>query len=421
MSSFALAAAGLAAALVASLLVSWYRLASIDAGSGQRESLNIDLYGEHLAELEAALAGGQIDVDRFGQLKSELDRRLLADIPDEGGSRVGYADTRSSWIMVAGILALPLAALLLYQQLGAGSAIGVMTLLDALSEEPAGERRDAMVVELIDQLESTGVGKSEDGFRSMLANYYLSLGRAPEAVELLEQLSEHYPDDGELLGLLFRARYSVAEGQVGDDLRELARRALQLAPTQTGLLGVLGMESFRRGDYQSAVDYWVSLLAQLPSDSEQATLVRDGIDRARMQLGTAPPLQVEQAAEQIDPPQGVAVALAVSVSLDTAVEVDPADTVFVFARAVGGPPMPLAVARFRVDELPLQVTLDDSMAMSPAMRLSSFQQVRVVARISRHGGPEARIGDFEGQSGPLELAPGTQPVKVIIDREVVES
>ena len=76
----------------------------------------------------------------------------------------------------------------------------------------------------------------------------------------------------------------------------------------------------------------------------------------------------------------------------------PEDTVFIFARAVEGPPMPLAVQRVKVRELPVAFALDDSMAMAPGMSLSAHPRVVVVARVSRTGSPAAQPGDLQGAS-----------------------
>ena len=79
----------------------------------------------------------------------------------------------------------------------------------------------------------------------------------------------------------------------------------------------------------------------------------------------------------------------------------PTDTVFVYARAAEGPRMPLAILRYQVKDLPLSFKLDDSTAMSPAMRLSLHQKVVITARISKGGQAVPAAGDMTGQSPPI--------------------
>lgn len=110
-------------------------------------------------------------------------------------------------------------------------------------------------------------------------------------------------------------------------------------------------------------------------------------------------------------------ALQVEVSLAEPLwrEADVNHSLFIYAKAASGPPMPLAVKRLKVADLPVTVTLDDSLAMTPEMRLSNFPQVIVGARISASGQASPQRGDLEGETGPL--APADQPaVKVLIDR-----
>lgn len=103
----------------------------------------------------------------------------------------------------------------------------------------------------------------------------------------------------------------------------------------------------------------------------------------------------------------------VSLSPALAGKVSPTDTVFILARAAQGPRMPLAVFRKQVKDLPLQFTLDDSMAMQPQMKLSGFDQVIVAARVSKSGTAMSQPGDFEGLSAVIK--PGTTGLNIVID------
>jgi cytochrome c-type biogenesis protein CcmH len=98
-------------------------------------------------------------------------------------------------------------------------------------------------------------------------------------------------------------------------------------------------------------------------------------------------------------------------------EAGPEDTLFIFAKAVDGPPMPLAVVRKKVSDLPVEVILDDSLAMMPSMKLSLFDQVQVNARISKTGNAIAQSGDYIGESSTIE-EDRADPVSIVIDKQL---
>lgn len=93
----------------------------------------------------------------------------------------------------------------------------------------------------------------------------------------------------------------------------------------------------------------------------------------------------------------------------------PEQVVFIFAKAVNGPRAPLAAVKTRVGDLPLTVTLDDSKALTPRFRLSSFKNVEVSARVSQSGKAMRGRGDLEGISPQVTLGAEAKPVKVVID------
>ncbi len=97
-------------------------------------------------------------------------------------------------------------------------------------------------------------------------------------------------------------------------------------------------------------------------------------------------------------------------------KISPDDTLYILARAAHGPRMPLAVFKTKADVLPFVYVLNDSMAMSPQMKLSDFDQVVVVARISKSGDPMPQPGDLEAVSKVVK--PGTKGIDLTIDTVV---
>ena len=134
---------------------------------------------------------------------------------------------------------------------------------------------------------------------------------------------------------------------------------------------------------------------------------------------TAPSTQTTQTANSTQPtsPANSAQAIEVNVSItpDLLAKTSSEQTIFIYAQALNGPPMPIAVARKKVSELPLVVTLDDSMAMMPTRKLSSFDQVRIAARISQSGSALPATGDLQGKVEPVNTAT-TRSVSVVIDQ-----
>lgn len=96
----------------------------------------------------------------------------------------------------------------------------------------------------------------------------------------------------------------------------------------------------------------------------------------------------------------------------------PGQTVFVFAKATRGPRAPLAAVKATVGDLPMTVTLDDSMALTPMFRLSRFDNVEVSARVSRSGQAMRRSGDLEGVAPNIALGESAAAVTVVIDHVV---
>ncbi len=168
----------------------------------------------------------------------------------------------------------------------------------------------------------------------------------------------------------------------------------------------------------AAIAQWRKAQANLPPGSEAASDIDAMIAEAEAMRG-APASSVPTPNAMSSGSAGTSAATDASaitgrVSLDPALRerVAPGDTLFIYARAVKGPPMPVAILRKTANVLPLDFRLDDSLAMSPAARLSTSGDVIVEARVSRSGNAAPATGDLQGRSAPLK--PGARDVAIVI-------
>ena len=88
-------------------------------------------------------------------------------------------------------------------------------------------------------------------------------------------------------------------------------------------------------------------------------------------------------------------------------------TIFVIARAAGGSPIPVAVEKRSVQELPLTATLDDNDSLMPTAKLSALQEVELVARLSATGDAARAEGDIESAPVRVKLPTDVQVELVI--------
>ena len=171
-----------------------------------------------------------------------------------------------------------------------------------------------------------------------------------------------------------------------------------------------GSAAYTEGQFKQAVTYWTRLRSQLPDGSPEAQALDNGLRAAAEKAGVG--LPPASAAKAPAPSGGARISGRVTLSDALRAKAQPGDVVFIYAQAEQGSPMPLAIMRTTVQALPLDFTLDDSMAMSPQTKLSGQTRVTVKARVAKSGQAMPQSGDLIG-SVP-HVAVGTQQVQVTI-------
>ena len=254
---------------------------------------------------------------------------------------------------------------------------------------------------------------------AMLARSYAVLGRNDDAVPAYAKAVALRGDDAALLADYADVLAVKNNRKLDGEPMKLITRALELDPANVKALSLAGTAAFDRKDYATAVKHWEKIVKAGPADSPEVQQMQSNIAEAR-DLGKLPLSTAAPAALPASAAQAAAVTATVSGSVtlapSLAKRVSPNDTVFVFARAADGPRMPLAALRKQVKDLPIDFKLDDSMAMSPAAKLSSSPKVVVGARVSKSGGATPAAGDLAGQSAAVPL--GTTGMKIEISEVV---
>lgn len=385
----------------------------------ERNAANLEIFRDQIAEMDADLRNGLLTQELYEQGKRELQSRVLDEAGDS--SSTSTVVTRNPLKLLALVLSilLPLAAVGLYWQLGSPDAVLPQARQGSM-EGFGGMRSEVAIRELEKKLADTP--ESPEGWY-LLARSYAELGRFTDAAQAYDKLTRLVPNDAQLWADYADVLAMAHEQSLAGEPTRLLNKALGLDPGNGKALALSGSAAMERGDYAMAVRYWEDLLKLIPPDTEDAKMVEGGIQQARAFLqiknGKTPaPLQRAPAQDQPAAATGGKERISGTVSLSDALksQASPDDTLFVLVRAAEGPKMPLAIIRKQVRDLPLKFELDDSMAMSPQMKMSNFEQMVVVARISKSGNAMPQPGDMQGLSATLK--PGSRGVKLNIDSVV---
>jgi cytochrome c-type biogenesis protein CcmH len=298
-----------------------------------------------------------------------------------------------------------------YLLVGAPLALdpSVRTAASSSGAEITFEQIEAMTQKLADRLKQE---PNDPNGWAMLGRSYAVLGRHPDALPAFKQALTLRPDDPNLLTDYADALAVVNGRNLEGEPSKLVARALEIDPNNLKALSLAGTAAYLRKDFAGALRHW-DKLAQLAPDSDFARQIQRGIDEARRQAGMpAPTAQAPAPGVASSAAAGASVSGTVTLAQQLAGKASPDDTVFVFARAAEGPRVPLAILRKQVKDLPLKFTLDDSMAMSPAAKLSGAPKVIVGARISKSGGALAQPGDLQGLSAPVSLGTSGMAIEI---------
>lgn len=387
--------------------------------SADRKLQNVDIFRERVAELEAERESGSLEQAEFELLKLELEKNLLNDVVEAEHQELQLKIGRGSVVTVA-LIALILASVSfgLYGKLGRSVdlelAQNASTSVNVKSEQqPSINEAVAMLEEELEERPDNAEGWY------MLGTTYIGMQRFEEGLAALRKtltlLPKEAPQYAGVMGQYAQALFFANGSKITDDVRNQIDRTLAIEPFEITVLGLLGIDAFEQQKYQAAIDYWTKGLVN--ADGEAATSLKSGIATARERLKAQGIDVAESDTASLETGDTPAIRVQLSINDQLKSGLKPEQTVFIFARPVGGR-MPLAAMRLQVSQLPLEVVLDDSMAMSPQAKLSQQSEVEVTARVSMTGQPQASAGDLFGTLSPVAVRGNEAALSLVIDRVV---
>ena len=398
------------------------------SSSYDRHMQNIHFARDRMAELETQLENRSINQEDYQELKREIEANLAEDIDlNKDSGEMSDAETKISeanGILITLVCCLvPFFGLLMYQFTGTPQALDMQAIAQsdvASQADPSqsGGSPPADIETMVKGLEQRMQESPNDlqGW-TMLARTYAAMGRYSDAVSANKHLLQIGGENPDVLAALADTTALSSQGRLDDGAMQYVNRALELNPQHPHALWLAGLNQAQLGNNEQARNYWNTLLPLLADQPEQQQELREVMAQA---FGGTENTNVDASNSSASAMDGGSPGLAVYVTLADALSaaVSADDVVFVFARALQGPPAPLAVKRLNVRDLPAMVQLTDSDSMIPQFKLSMFEEVTVSARVAKSGNPVAQAGDL--QSVTLKTSSSEPTTIELLIENVVE-
>lgn len=357
---------------------------------------------ETLAEALEAKQQGKIDDEKLQAVRDDIAKQYLAHLEQQTHTQKPTGLLLPLFLLIL----LPAMAYISYQATGTPEALVFqdrnerLQQLNALEPESALAPLQAFVAEYPDFV---------DGW-ILLARNQATLGNYPQAVEAYNKALNILPDEPIILVETAESMlFSSNERRFSDESIVLLDRAISFDSRNQKARWLRGMAAFQDQDWLSAKENWQQLMNDLPESSPVATAVQEQLNQVLAELG-------EETHTMQAPGPGQ-----IMLEIDLAGELESIDlkghTLFVYARASQGPPMPLAVKRLEEFNFPLQLELTDDDSMMPQLTLSSVADITVGARISKSGNALPESGDYQAMEvAGIKL--GNQQARLLIQEQV---
>ena len=400
---------------------------------------NIFIANEQLKELEARFEQGEMDNEAYQATRDELEQSLFSDIQSSDVNDGILIDNKKPSLLGAVLIALMIPAITIPAYLSVGN-LPFTEMLD--SKQAAAKVAGAKVPRNADGTPDidTMIGGLQKKMEAnpdnakgwmMLGRSYMVIKRYPEAAKSYERALKLKPQSADLMMALADSLAMASNGEIRGRPVALINKALAIEPENQTALWLGGMAARQQGNHLIAIERWRKVLTLVKNPNERkevSSLIAEAMTQLtpeqKTKMGASVALTAVVPAKLVKkipvknnsaPNAGITVSISLSEKFKA--QAKPTDLVFIYAKAMSGPPMPLAAVRKQVKDLPFEVVLNDAMAMMPNLKLSGFSEVIVGARVSKTGQPVAQNGDLYSEKTSIKAG---DKVSLEIDTLVVK-
>jgi cytochrome c-type biogenesis protein CcmH len=382
--------------------------APTDVQSTDRLQQNINIARDKKSALDEQLSDTSLSQAEYDNALVELQTSLALDLEN---SESGTVNQQGKWLVWVLLFALPLASIGLYLKVGEYQVIENLAL--AAIAQPNNQTPEIdMTLDQMVEIVKERLQKNPDDARGwfVLGKTMMEKGDFDEAVTAFQRTLDLVGDqESSVLFSLADALSMQNDGLMVGEPEAIIQQGLKISPQDPTGLWLAGLAAEQRQDYKTSFDYMTILLPLIANNAESTTEVNRFI--ALLQERDATLVVSTKASIQS---RSVKVSVSLIDQFKTQVSFD--NAVFIYAKAASGPPMPLAVKRLTVKDLPVTVELSDADAMIPSMMLSSFEDIIIGARVSKSGNPMAQPGDLYIETGPIDRSDITDGVRLSISK-----
>ena len=392
---------------------------TISTNEHVRDDANVQLYHEHKAEINKDYQQGRLDEESYQYLLAELDKILLQDMsasenipeaaPTHRSFNIIWPITLSLFVLVFSFT--------LYTYSGAYEEL----MQPQVSSESAATLHEGDIdedkVAALRQLKALTEKEPENSNAwYSLGQAFVGMGEYEKALESFDQVLAIEGEKADVIGAQAQALYYANNQKITPKVQTYIDKALSLDPNDASTNILLGMHHFMGQHYQSAIIYWQRVVKH-NQKSVNVIALNQAIDEAKNRLaltGEESTTQVEQEIKaEINSPQ-LTLAISLSEELLEKLSQGGDKTLFVYAIPASGSRMPLAALKIKASDLPTEVVLNNSRAMSPQANLSSVPTVHIYAVVSQQGSVGMNPGDFKAEKLNVDVNTQT-PLSLTID------